>query len=339
MKKDIRKYTNDCRFCQLRKTNNFQPTIPMQLYEPANYPFERIHIDLTGPLIESNDNNKYILVVKDALTKWIHIRAIKNKENVTVKSAIENVLDEINHKIEIAITDNGLEFRSKQLSTLFTLRNIKHIHTTTYNPRSNGLVENQNRTLKDNISGDLDNDRRNWDANLKDIEFAYNITVNDATGFTPYFLNYGRDYAENNKPEQNNWIQRIDQLREKLNEVWKFINIDREEMNKKRNEKAANELIYRGYQIGQFAYVKNHSTRYYYEGRKRKAYPKKLELRYKGPYYITGAKGILFNLMINGKNTTIHAINMKPVNDIDEVNNDNNRKNNKISNHIVDSSS
>ena len=36
---------------------------------PAGYALERVHIDIMGPLMETQNGNKYILVIVDQFTK------------------------------------------------------------------------------------------------------------------------------------------------------------------------------------------------------------------------------------------------------------------------------
>ena len=37
----------------------------------AGYALERIHIDIMGPLMETQKGNKYILVIVDQFIKWV----------------------------------------------------------------------------------------------------------------------------------------------------------------------------------------------------------------------------------------------------------------------------
>jgi len=47
-------------------------------------PFERLAMDIMSPSPESNDGNRYILVVRDYLTKWTEAFVIPNQEACTV---------------------------------------------------------------------------------------------------------------------------------------------------------------------------------------------------------------------------------------------------------------
>ena len=71
----------------------------------------------------------------------------------------------------------------------------RHIKTTPYNPRLDGQVEKQMATLKDQLAVYVNEHHDNWDEHLGSIAQSYRITQNDATGFTPFFMMYGREMA------------------------------------------------------------------------------------------------------------------------------------------------
>ena len=66
MYKDIKNYVKACEVCQKRaKTKRKEPLYPIQI----GWAFERIGIDLVGPLIITKQNNHYIIVATDYLTR------------------------------------------------------------------------------------------------------------------------------------------------------------------------------------------------------------------------------------------------------------------------------
>ena len=70
MKKDIRAYVRACPSCQINKTN-FRPTKqPMEITTTADQPFERLALDVVGPLPLTETGNKFILTMQDDLTKF-----------------------------------------------------------------------------------------------------------------------------------------------------------------------------------------------------------------------------------------------------------------------------
>ena len=67
-------------------------------------------MDLTGPFPKSKNGNKYILVLKCALTKWVEIFALIDK---TAESVAECIVEEVICRygiINVLISDKGGEF-------------------------------------------------------------------------------------------------------------------------------------------------------------------------------------------------------------------------------------
>jgi hypothetical protein len=82
---------------------------------------------------------------------------------------------------------------------------VNKIATAPYNARSNGCVENHNRTMKDQLYHFVEARQKDWDIYLPTVQLMYNTTVNSATGYTPYYLMFGR---ECNMPGMGGVIER-----------------------------------------------------------------------------------------------------------------------------------
>lgn len=80
MKSDIRKCIKTCHSCQMNKTN-FKPTKqPMEITTTAHKPFERLAIDIVGPLPLTESGNRFILTSQDDLTKFSLAFAVQDHE-------------------------------------------------------------------------------------------------------------------------------------------------------------------------------------------------------------------------------------------------------------------
>ena len=56
-------------------------------------PFDRVGMDIVGPLPTTNKGNKYIVVATDYLTKWSEARALMNaKAFLVVPFFYENII-------------------------------------------------------------------------------------------------------------------------------------------------------------------------------------------------------------------------------------------------------
>jgi transposase InsO family protein len=103
-------------------------------------------MDLTAQALpRTKSGNEYILVVKDRLTRYVELFALKNKEPLTVARALLQVFSR-HGAIRNLVSDQGGEFLNKTIEQLSALLTIKRFTTTPYVPRANGQVENHNLT-------------------------------------------------------------------------------------------------------------------------------------------------------------------------------------------------
>ena len=72
------------------------------------------------------------------------------------------------------------------------LLQIDKTRTTPYHPQSDGLVELFNRTMLAMLASTVEEDPSNWEQHLRKVCMAYNTYVQPSTGYTPFYLMFGR---------------------------------------------------------------------------------------------------------------------------------------------------
>ncbi|KFD69482.1 hypothetical protein M514_18354 [Trichuris suis] len=127
-------------------------------------------------------------------------------------------------------SDQGSTFEASLMGNLFELFGIEKTRTTPYHPQSNGLVERFNRTLLDVLRALVSETPGNWDSALPFATMAYNTSVHEATGVTPYFALFGREVRLPvdiqyglPKPRPEHISAYIWQTRERMHKVQSFM--------------------------------------------------------------------------------------------------------------------
>ena len=93
---------------------------------------------------------------------------------------------------EKILMDQGCNFESQLVADLCKLMGTQKVQTSPYRPQTNGQCERFNSTLI-NMLGTLPKEKKLERKNhIGMLVHAYNCTQNSATGFSPYFLMFGR---------------------------------------------------------------------------------------------------------------------------------------------------
>ena len=326
MGRDIRAHVGKCVNCKLRKTYQRRPRVPIMKYDSTKRPLDRVHIDLTGPLRTTKGGHKYIMVIKDFLTKYVWLIPLGSK---TAEEVAENFVSKFVCQAgvpERLVSDRGNEFVNKILKAVSRVMGINRISTTAYNPQANGFVENHNKTLKDQLYHFVDTLRQDdWDIYLPVTQLMYNTTVSSATGFTPMLLMTGR---EAKMPSMNHMSKEDIGVKKELmnnNYVSKMIahmracqdlSITRAGENQERyNVREQKPLEFVEYVIGQRFMRKRRPISVFNSADDKEAWKLSMKLleRFEGPYTISAKiSPVLYESEIDGETTRVHAVNMKP---------------------------
>jgi hypothetical protein len=156
-------------------------------------PFQKIGVDLLGPFPTSVNGNKMLIVAVDYLTKWVELEALPTgKADVVTQFIVDKIV--LHHGApESIITDRGNFFLAGITQNVWEKLVINHKTTSGYHPKTNGQVERMNHTLEIIISMYITDEQTNRDEKIQFICFAYNTDRQESTGFSPFFLLYGRE--------------------------------------------------------------------------------------------------------------------------------------------------
>ena len=192
MAEDVRNWCQTCASCATNKSPSTKARAPLQTIT-AGHPMQVIAVDITGPFPESEAGNRYILVVGGYFTRWMECFAIPDQEAETVA---RKLVDEVFCRFsppEQLHSDQGRQFESDLLKQICNILKIEKSRTTAYHPQCDGLVERFNRTLKHMLATSLKDHPFDWEDRLRKVCMAYNTSVHVSTGYTPFYLMFGRE--------------------------------------------------------------------------------------------------------------------------------------------------
>lgn len=192
MNSDIKKHVAECPICEKAKITRYTK-MPMQITSSGSRPFEHVYLDHVGPISPPSDGGfNNIFVATCDLTRFSIAVPVSNLETETTADVfIRHVILQFGFP-EIVSHDGGKAFKSEIFFQVVNkLLKAKDITTTPYNPRAN-MVERRNRSTAEYLKCYTQLKPSSWAELLPYATFAYNITINSATGFSPFELVFGR---------------------------------------------------------------------------------------------------------------------------------------------------
>ena len=84
MKGQVEDFVRKCVVCShFKKVGNYMPA-PLRHYPDVTAPFERLHLDLVGPMGVPHNGYRYVMTVIDVFTRYLVTVALKSKEAIEV---------------------------------------------------------------------------------------------------------------------------------------------------------------------------------------------------------------------------------------------------------------
>ena len=192
MRKHILKHCKACHQCSLQ--NQGPGELEFGHFNVPSVPMEFICMDLVGPISpQTSKGNKYMLTVIDMLTGYTIVVAIPDKRAETVCQAYrDHVYCTFGGSSRI-LTDNGTEFRSKEMKQICDELEIKQVFSPVYTPQANGRLEGWHRFLKSCIAKHIRGTDVEWDDLIPLAVSAYNFFPCQSSKESPFVLMFGRD--------------------------------------------------------------------------------------------------------------------------------------------------
>lgn len=199
---DVSRYVRNCQVCIQTKPEQKPPIGQMLSTQPtALKPWDILSIDIVGPLPRSNSGFVYILTVLDCFSKYILLFPIRSATATNVVKNLEDNVFLVYGAPRKIVTDNGVQFKSKEFRLLMLKYKVNFAPVSNYHPQANP-VERVHRVLKTMLTAYVSENQRLWDSYLAKVAYAIRSAKHDVTGVTPNFVIFGREINLNNVEEE-----------------------------------------------------------------------------------------------------------------------------------------
>ena len=193
MTRDLRNHIKKCGRC--RKYEAAPPVVPMKPLTCSG-PGELLHFDFTSieetvPLKEEPVIQN-VLVLQDHFSKYIVAYVVKDQTARTAAETLRNGYFGLFGVPAYLVSDQGKAFTGHIITHLCDLYGVQKLRTSPYHAQTNGQVECMNQTIIHMI-GKLEGEKKAcWSKHLPELLLAYNATHSTVTGYSPYYLLFGR---------------------------------------------------------------------------------------------------------------------------------------------------
>lgn len=230
----------------------------MGAYREPSRPWEIIYLDFVGPFPRSKNGNCYMLVVVDAMSKFVHIHPMRTATTKTTLACLKNHIFLVFGTPKYLIGDNGPQFTAHDFKAFLNEYSVKSWYTSRYHPQANA-AEAANKTIETSIRAYIKDskDHKCWDKYIGEIACAMNTSVHTSTKHTPYFINFGQrmfttgeDYiGPDIPPIADKRLECLNKIRDNVK-----VNLKRSyDQNKRRYDLRARSI---SYQVGDVVWVK-----------------------------------------------------------------------------------
>ena len=161
-------------------------------YDLVGSPGEKVCLDFVGPLKPTKKGHTSLLTIVDVYTRWFTAWPVKNQKAETViKFLIRDYFPDRGVP-SVVHSHNGPAFIAHVFQVAMAAFDVRTTTTPVYNPKSN-TVERFHRSMKRKLTALIHEFDDEWDEALPATLLAMRTSVNRTTGFTPFYLEHGRE--------------------------------------------------------------------------------------------------------------------------------------------------
>jgi transposase InsO family protein len=190
LNRDVDQYVRNCERCQAAKIPTRKIKTNRTKIAPTR-PMEVVAVDYT--VLEKAGNYENVLIIQDLFSRYtMAIPTRDQTASTTAKALLDNWICYFGPMQQLH-SDQGANFCSNTIKQLCDTFGIHKSRTAAYHPQGNGQVERFNRTLHALLRTLPARDKKKWPQKLGHLCYTYNATPHAFTGFSPYFLVFGKE--------------------------------------------------------------------------------------------------------------------------------------------------
>ena len=193
LESDVEEFVKSCDACQCNKPSNQRSAGLLQPLEIPKNRWERVSMDLITHLPKTRTGHDALLVVVDYGTKMVVLRPTKGTATaVDVAKIFVDAVVRVHGLPRGIVSDRDSKFTSHFWKEVFKNMGTTLAMSSGFHPQTDGQTERANRTIEEILRAYVGRRHNDWDQRLSMVEFVYNNAVHTSTGFTPFYLCYGR---------------------------------------------------------------------------------------------------------------------------------------------------
>ena len=150
-------------------------------------------MDFITHLLRTRSGFDSLLVMVDYLTKMMVLRPTHSTAMaVDTARIVMDAVVRVHGVPRVIVSDRDTRFTSSFWKEICRSMGTSLAMSSGYHPQTDGETERANRSIEEMLRAYLGRRQIDWDERLGMVEYGYNNSVHSSSGYTPFYLCYGR---------------------------------------------------------------------------------------------------------------------------------------------------
>ena len=203
LKRDVADYVRGCHVCQVCERQT-PVRAPLQPIPVVGEPFEKVVVDVVGPLPRTSAGNEYLLTLMCTATRYADAIPMSSCKARKIVPKIVDIFSKFGMP-KVIQSDRGSNFMGKFFQRALSKMGVTHVTSTAYHPQSQGCLERFHGTLKGILTKFCLKNDKDWDEGVQIALYAIRTARHEGLGYSPFELLFGRKPRENLRLMSEGW--------------------------------------------------------------------------------------------------------------------------------------